>query len=377
MPFPKRDAVLFRQQQYVTRFNYTLGALAVLAIAILAAVCRVQFQEQPRVWFLVAVAVASAGVGSLAGFLFATFGDETKTFAPTLTVLNGLVGGFAIADLSKDESIVRRFFISIAATASLPGGGGMVGLLAIGFGASGFLAMYVNKKMLQNPLASQSDALARSVSELGKTGISDTEPGQKPQPTDPATLAAAREVLANDSLLDRGSHCDQIALAKAQYLDGKLTDAEQTLRETLQVDPRDPDGLFYLSHVLLAADRPIIALPFLERLALQPKAPVLTWKLLGYAYLFDATQLEKSERATNSYLALRPDDWGAWLNLACVFGQRGPDQAVNVDRVVEILSRVFLNAPQWRQRVQELMAEGEDFSGWTETTPFLGLVNAK
>ncbi|MCC6130174.1 MAG: hypothetical protein IT186_09630, partial [Acidobacteria bacterium] len=132
MPFPKRDAVLFRQQQYVTRFNYTLGALAVLAIAILAAVCRVQFQEQPRVWFLVAVAVASAGVGSLAGFLFATFGDETKTFAPTLTVLNGLVGGFAIADLSKDESIVRRFFISIAATASLPGGGGMVGLLAMG-----------------------------------------------------------------------------------------------------------------------------------------------------------------------------------------------------------------------------------------------------
>lgn len=353
------------QKEYLRLFNVSILASVLLALLVLAAVSALQAVGQPRIWFLLIIALGALGLGALSGFLFSTFGDEKERFSQTMNVLNGFIGGFAIADLSKSDSIVRRFFQGVASSIGLPGCGGLVLLVMSLFGAIGFLALYVNKKVLLNPITSMSDKLIDARREvLGDSGLSTTEPGGTPKPSGPTTSKAVETILKAPSPGGDASPESQKAYAKALFFKGELSKASDALDVLLRQVPNDTDALLDKAQVLLSDNRPLEAIPILEKLARLPKSPLVTWKLLGYAYLFDETRLGDALQATERYLQLRPDDPGALLNLACVFGQRGPDDDEARRRLPLILDSLFAKDPHARRRVLQLATQGQDFEAW-------------
>lgn len=370
---PTRD--LDRQYELLLKFNRIVSVVSVLEIAVLAFVCAREGVHS-ALWLLFLVAIGGFGLGTLGGFLFATFGEEKERFAQGLVVANGLVGGFALADLSKDTSVVRAFFQSIAEIVGLPGGGAIVAFVAVGFGSIGFLLLYTNKKLILNPYTTLSDRIANAKEILlGRdTGISEAEPGERPKPVDPDVARAAETVLRDVPGAQDDSPDTQKAYAKALYLKGDVSKAAEVLQRIISSKPKDTEALLYLGQALLQNSEPLKAIPVLETLSKLPKAPLLTWKLLGYAYLFDKASLENARQATERYLQAQPDDPGALINLACVYGQRGPEDQGNRERVLDLLGRVFRADPAWRGRVLELTKPGEDFEKWSDDPAFMDLV---
>lgn len=128
--------------------------------------------------------------------------------------------------------------------------------------------------------------------------------------------------------------------------------------------------LFYLAHVLITANRAREAIPYLLFLAALPNTSVITWKMLGYACLFDPNRLNEAEQATRRYLMLFPEDSGALLNLACVFGQRGPTPE-NVRQVTDTLGRAIQLNPNIAAFVKDTLTKpGKDFAAWGTVDSF-------
>lgn len=99
---------LRQQRSYLRRLSQIAAGRIGLSFLIVAVVCGLQRAEQPRIWFLLLIALGSLGLGSLAGFPLSTFGDEKERFSQSVSVLNGFVGGFALADVSRRDRTTRR-----------------------------------------------------------------------------------------------------------------------------------------------------------------------------------------------------------------------------------------------------------------------------
>lgn len=157
--------------------------------------------------------------------------------------------------------------------------------------------------------------------------------------------------------------------AKLLYVAGHPDRAEELLRKADALKRNDPDILFYLAYMLIqqdtAADRPE-ATAVLERVIRMPGAKAAAWKLLGYAYLFIDGKAKEAEAATRKYLEDAPGDAGALLNLACAMGQQGYKEPANVARVVDQLRLLFGLDEGYRKTVEELCEPGGDFAGWME-----------
>ena len=190
------------------------------------------------------------------------------------------------------------------------------------------------------------------------------QPGMRPRPTDADTTKAVETVLGAPPPGAEDTPRSIKPYAKALILKGELSKADEVLQGLVARRPKDVDALLLKAQALLADNRPLEAVPFLETLATLPTAPLLTWKLLGYAYLFDPERLDESMKATQRYLQSEPGDPGARLNLACVYGQRGPLDDEAKQRLPELLGAVLAASPGLKTRVQQLTGPGQDFEAW-------------
>jgi tetratricopeptide (TPR) repeat protein len=333
---------------------------------------------------LLLVAVAGFGVGGFAGFIFGAVGEEKQSFGGMATVINGIIGGFALSDLTQDNGVIRAVLRSLDAACGQPGVG-LVACVLVFFGATGFVFMYVNKQYLLNPELSAKQTLAdqhqRLLALTRNVTVSLAEVGSRPA-TDPTLLESIRTALQdfeasvqNEPELVGLLPMESLqAYSKAYYLAGDLPKAESMLRRARGLAPDDPDILFYLAHILVESHRPTEAIPYLKFLQALPNPPVLTWKLLGYACLFDSNRLAEAETATRQYLGLAPNDAGAHLNLACVYGQRGPSEANNVTQAMASLRTALQLDPALRSFVKETLTQpGQDFAAWTAIPEFSNL----
>ena len=95
-------------------FLLTLGVCFVFALGILwialVFICPAPPEERGRIWRVLVLPAAAAGLGSLLGFVYSAVGSEEKKFGPVFAAINGLIGGAALTDLTRDNGVIVSFF---------------------------------------------------------------------------------------------------------------------------------------------------------------------------------------------------------------------------------------------------------------------------
>jgi TolB-like protein/Flp pilus assembly protein TadD len=109
-------------------------------------------------------------------------------------------------------------------------------------------------------------------------------------------------------------------LARALFYQNKLSDAEQTLRQMIELDPRFPGAHYQLGIVLLARGDPKAALAAME---VEPSS----WKPLGLPLAYWA--LRRTTDARAALAAVVADSAGSEFQVAEIYGYIGePDEAL-------------------------------------------------
>lgn len=352
-------------------FDTVLIVGVAINLCILSTICYHLDKMNPRIWNLFLVATGSVGAGNLVGFLYALYGDEKKQFSDASKLVTGLLGGFSITEILKPDGIIRRLFVITAQSCGGADTKGLVFFVVIAYFAMGFLALYVNKRLVLNPAMRESDALM-GVDESRELlneeiSISSTEIAEKPAV--PKEAQDAVESLVRSPEFGKGNSLESIkADGKVYYATGRFEEAIKLLKMGVERYGDDAELLLHLSHVLITADRPIEAISYLKRLGTMPKAPAITFKLLGYACLFKEDMLDESIAASQGYLSLYPGDAGTEFNLACAYAQRGPDDPNNRKQMEDWLDKAIGHNIQFRSRIVELLQE--DFKAYAADSAF-------
>jgi hypothetical protein len=359
---------------FLKKLNWGVGGYFLFAFATLALVC--VGMGNARAYLLLLVATASFGVGHIIGFLYGVTTDEKERFSDALTLFNGLLSGALLTDIARDGSWTLKAAHSLSLACGLSGTGALLPVLAT-FAPLGFVHAYFHKRLLVNLLQKRQDAeidqIDRSRKQVDEANI-ESDPGGRKPPTLTSSLKRAAEMVAASPTAGLGRNLEELrADGKALFLTRELDRAEEALLRALELAPEDPDSLYTLAQVLIDQAREGEAVPLLQRLVEIPGAPDGAWKLLGYALLF-TDDLEESQKATERYLKKHPEDLGALLNLACVFGQRGPENPGARERLLPLLDRLLKAEPRWMARVRALTRGNEDFSKWKGDPAFRRIV---
>jgi thioredoxin-like negative regulator of GroEL len=212
-------------------------------------------------------------------------------------------------------------------------------------------------------------------SELVKGAVVASEdPGEPIEPN--GELKNAARLLVGQPLVEGPSIpvTDLVAKAKAFFLRREFQNAHELLERAKDREGNNPEVLFNLANTLLAQRQEAKAIPILERLVNLTGVNELAWKYLGYASLWEPSKLDQAESATQRYLELNPDDLGAKFNLACAYGQRGPQDEANRKRTFDLLREIIERDPRWRDKLNELTLDGQDFAAWRNDTEFQALL---
>lgn len=339
-------------------------------------------QSNPQCGFLYIIALGALGFGGLAGFIFAAAPTEVPIFAQSLTVINGVIGGFAIADLRTEDGIIRKGLHALAAAAGLNTSGGIACTCAY-FGVLGFLWLYSSKQYIINPLLnelSKSTVSLTALRSLLPDNVLEVPYGGEPE--EPVStnneVQALKKALEQPDMIERVeqafgqsragrlfAHSALSSLAKAYYFVGDFNLAIQANKAALRIDPENSELLFYRGNILAAAGRRTEAIAPLEYAIALRGEKAATYKLLGYCLLFRDNAWERSLTMTERYLSLYPNDIGAMINKACALGQRGPKHPKALE-VVNFLNELFAVSPWARRRISELTGDGDDFDGWCD-----------
>ena len=376
---------VFARMNTLLSIVVAVACLVVLWVVIIQSVELAQVgKPYGQIYTLLMVAAAAFGLGTFAGFVFGAVGEEKEIFGGIATAVNGVIGGFALSDLTQSQnSVIIAVLHSLADSC----GQQTVGLVSclIGFyGSAGFMFMYMNKQYLLNPELSKKQQLAEQNQRLSaltlNVKVSLAEAGTLPT-TDAKNLECISKVLKDfesarsidPTLVNLLSLEALRSYSKAYYVAGEIPKAEAMLRQARMLQPDDVETLFFLSHLLITAKRPREAIPYLTFLQALPNAPVLTWKLLGYACLWDSSRLKEAEQASEKYLAFAPDDAGAKFNLACVHAQRGPQDPGNRQRLLTELRELVKRDPESGKLLvsfAKLDPSEDDFYAWRNDSEF-------
>ena len=366
----------------ISVLNSTLTGIGVVGVVALAALIYSGqiAQSSSQLGNLAMIAAGAFALGSLIGFILGATTEEKQTFSPMTGVLNGIIGGFTLADLGKKDSVIKAVFHSLAAACGLQGSGLVASVIAF-FGSFGFICMYINKQYVINPAAGKIARMDQQSEKLRiltrNISISDLEMDQEIE-LDEDQLKKVKDALAvfktfkSDSDLIESLSVDTLrSYAKGFLAAREYTEAEWVLRKARKVAPEDQDVMFYLASVLtMNEERTLEAIPLLSYLYAQSSVRLPVFKSLGYALLFDPSRLDESEKITQKYRSIRPNDAGALLNLACVFGQRGAADPENPKKLQELLLECMRLRPKFAFRIDDLRKPGDDFFGWDDVTEF-------
>lgn len=288
----------------------------------------------PAPRYMLLLAAAAYVTGAVIGFLYAAIGAEVERFGAITAALTSAIIGFSLSDLSNPKGLSRELLQTLGNAVGEATPAGLVLALLVLFGLGGFLTMYVNKEYLLKPeLLGVNELL--DLQTLLNSLVSDLQPRPGIQSFEPIEVAGDTTKLQGqlDAMLKNPPWNDR----RREYM---ASDAYKTISKALRFVKnhdacievlragrvrfvQDTDFPLYLAQTMIAANpkNPTVALPELYQLIGHPKAPILAWKLLGYALLFDTSRLKESIEHTKNYLAVVTREVGAFYNLACAHGQ--------------------------------------------------------
>lgn len=359
--------------------NYVFGITFLLFLIVLCGI----FLSVGKPITVLLIATAAVSVGAFIGFLYSTFGEEKERFSQVFVALNGLLGGATLTDLLKpDSSIVKVINKMTTGCGLAEADAGAVVAVIVTCAPLGFFWLYLNRKLVLNPATAEADGRVHEAQKILDQKPPSPAAGEdnKPQP-DEDVKNAANILISRPEAGKSGTPGNLLTDGKAFYVLGKIVEAIGTFRKVLAARPNQPEAMLYLGSALVTQKKYLEAADILEKLITLPSAPISAFKLLGYAYLFYpddmADKTEKLKRAievTEKYLAVEPTDTGAQLNLACAYGQLGPDYTGSRGKVIGLLGSLIDSRPDIVGQIKSLTQSGQDFEQWKEIPQFKALL---
>jgi tetratricopeptide (TPR) repeat protein len=295
-----------------------------------------------------------------------------------------LLTGAAITDMLKSNSALGNGLDSLGKSCGLENGGGVILALICTFASLGFPLMYLNLGLVLSPTTALIASLSERGSDMAKYWAAFVSPipfAERRQNLwlDDTKIDAARVIASRPGAGEEGTPDKLFMDARAFVAVNQLEKAEKALRKALQMRPDDVRIQYELAlHLLFTMEgREAESIPLLERVVVRPDAPIVAWKALGFARLWDPSTWSKSARATENYLKLFPDDEEAnlWLISARAHTlDAGKDEEKK--KFFAQLKELLAKYPFLRERIIAEADDGEqdDFGAWRKEPAFRALL---
>lgn len=307
-----------------------------------------------RTVLVVGLSFSCFTIGSLAGFLFTSYGEETSTLGKVRDWLVGGLTGLTVANIGVVKALLLTFSFGPG-----PREYAIATSIAITYMGLGFFYMFFQRELIFNVLLARSRALRGQLDGTRQAGIA-TQKLLAGLP--PALLAgidtlddtieerksefeALRAILyANDvseflkqadEALNLGTAIDWDVISKAAYLNYYRTyyeteekrelqeeKAGEWLLRALMMNPLHGDLTARYADVLWMQESHADAVATLERLMLSTEAPAYIQQWLGFFLLFVENREDDAIRLSEDYHKRFPDESDTFFNIASAYAKK-------------------------------------------------------
>ncbi|HEX3894241.1 MAG TPA: hypothetical protein VHW46_16825 [Terracidiphilus sp.] len=357
-----------------------------------------------RTVLAVGLSFACFTIGSLAGFLFTSYGEETSTLGKVRDWLVGGLTGLTVANSGAIKALLLTFSFGpgpreFAITTSV----------AITYLGLGFFYMFFQRELIFNVLLARSRALRGQLDGTKQAGIAtqkllaglppallagidtldDTIEERKSEFEALRTILYADDVSEflkqADEALSLGTATDWDVVAKAAYLNYYRTyyekgekrepqeeKAGEWILRALMMNPLHGDLTARYADVLWMRELYADAVATLERLMQSPEAPAYVQQWLGYFLLFVESREDDTIRLSQDYHKRFPDETDTFFNIANAYAKKYSQELMQQDvlsktdsenrrRALENLKSGLKSQPDFAKTLREDSADPDDF----------------
>lgn len=330
--------------------------------------------SRDRLVLIAALALASFAVGSIVGFLFTSYGEESSTIGKVRDWLLAGVTGLSFSQVIDKDSALKRTLASFVVGNGQNEYGLVIGV-AVVYVALGFFFMFLQRELILNLL------LARTRAERGR--MEGTQQAgivmQRFLLTLPASILSGvddvdeivqfkkgeaeklRELLYSEDVQAFIGKADEAArtgvsldwdvvskVANLQYYrtyfekdDKKHAQAETAyswISRALIINPLHVDLTVKCADLLGIMAREDEAVAILERLERTPEAPAYVKQWLGYFLLNIEGRLDDAIRFSEDYHKLFPTESDSVFNIAYAYAQKYADELRQNGKPIDLQS---------------------------------------
>lgn len=395
------------------RFAYSFALWLILAIAALWC-WHIGHNHWWRWTLLTSLAAASFIVGSLIGFVFTTYGDESNTIGKVRDWAVGALAGFTIAKFSALHAVLLLFAITNTAADYA-----LTLAVALVFAGLGFYFMFFGRELLFNiPLAKKraerflienthqagiitiqlNTTLPSSIlmGDADADSLFENHPALKESLKSPAVtefLEHAEQAITAGQSLD----WDIVSkVANLQYYRAYLAEEDQRseqrevalewIMRALVLNPDHVDLTVKRADVLALLERYRETVAVLEGLYPRPDCPIFVEQWLGYYLLWIPGREDEAIQCCQSYLTRFPESNEALRNLASGYAQKAcltakktstplDTNSPEYKKALERLQEVVLSNPEYLPTIRtQWVAPKGSFSCFGQDPGFLKIV---
>lgn len=399
------------------KWGSTLTWLLVVAISVAFWILESQHSFQ-RAVLVIGLSLSSFSIGSIVGFLFTSYGEESATVGKVRDWLIGGLTGLTIAKAGSIKALLLTFSYGPG-----PQEFAITVGTAITFAGLGFFFMFFQRELVLNVYLAESRAHRGQIEGTDQAGlvtqkllatlppsllsgiddIDDLVTEQRPEAENLRKLLYSDEVsnFMNEAekAAKSGSKLDWDVVSKMALLqyyrtyyekgedkDAQQERAEEWLVRALLMNPNHADLTAKHADVLGMMKRYSETVEILERLRRSPEAPAYIEQWLGYFLLFVPNRELEAIRYSEDYHRRFPDEGDSLFNSACGYAQiycqemKDGGSSKNSDSesrrlALERLKEALSVEPDYAQIVKtDWIQPGESFECFSKDPEFRSLV---
>lgn len=355
-----------------------------------------------RLLLVVWLSLASFIVGSIVGFLFTSYGEETNTVGKVRDWLIGGLTGLTIAKAGAIKSLLLLFSAG-------PGPAEFAFTVgaSVFYAGVGFYFMFFQRELILNVVLAKRRAERSQLDGSQETGqvvrhflvrlpasvLTGVDSIDEVPDLKQAETENLKELLYSDdvnSFLQQAEDAassaslDWDTVSKTAYIyyyrtyfaadeqrKAAINKASEWLTRALNMNPMHMDLTMKYSEMVAAAGDKDSAVSILQRISQMPEAPVLVWEWIGYYLRSNPARADDAIRYCEDYHRMYPDETDSLFNLAYAYaikyrtelkGLRAAEKldSENRQKALDFLQTALQDQPEMKEAVQKWFQPGND-----------------